>query len=449
MDHSGECSICYKGREFEVCEPTSCRDRNSKRKRCDGIKIVRFKDEFNPLWYMLSDWGRSAVVISNESVVTQFPLPQVSQSILNGIPYITDPSSEVIVYSFTNENPNGPIMTEEGFQLKTYSDAINFKIEWIVEGEVDECFKIGFYTSDDFDFLATNNLYLISGDRGASLFAKPSGSFICETIMNFYVATNRNVPVKIIVTAVIPKARFYPDYITKPYTQYLFFKDECGRKYEIPVYTLTVVEDIYVSKEPTKYVMNVANIISKFLNDTSLSITLFEPPLSNNRPFVRDVIRTYKDVPTVISPYRVGGTLSLNTDNFSTRIGVWGINNRSFRLDTAPRVVFPPNIAYYHKVLLTIKTAGDEFNPVIKPVYDTYLTNWPFHNLYDPSTGKVKAPPVSYLITSDPITYEFILNPNSKNFGFEMYQFGPSGDFNKVSIPQITVEFVKGVTPKG
>ncbi len=256
------------------------------------------------LWSLLSFIGK--YTLRPGGVVRQFPLPSVSSSKIVGTPYLMDPTSVVRALSFTNENPDGPITAVDvntPFILNTYNESVDFKVSWRIRS-CNQDVRIGFYSSAVFEFGVTNNLYLITGDKGPALFTKNSGSFTCSQIQNMYCAVDQDVMVDIIVQVVIPEKRIYPD--PKPgvyYTQYL----DNG----LPVYTLRTISDQEGLKKPTKYFECAAEVIRRYLNETSLSITLFD-----NKPIITKNL-LIKVPPTTV--FRgIGNNYGANLSSFNT-----------------------------------------------------------------------------------------------------------------------------------
>ena len=81
--------------------------------------------------------------------------------------------------------------------MTLFNQALYYEISWQVVDPITENFLIGFYTSDNFAFDVENVLFLITGNKGASIFCKPCGSFINFGTLNFYVATNEFVRVNV------------------------------------------------------------------------------------------------------------------------------------------------------------------------------------------------------------------------------------------------------------
>lgn len=84
-----------------------------------------------------------------------------------------------------------------------------------------------------------------------------------------------------------------------------------------------MVDDLNLLKEPTRCVKNVANIITKFFDDTALSITLFESPVLKSELSDKAPIRIYDNVPTIEFHFLSFGVLCLNTNSFPTATNTW------------------------------------------------------------------------------------------------------------------------------
>ena len=74
---------------------------------------IKFFPQFVKLWNLLSNVNLPTNLIPSpqldDQIVDNFNLPDMSVSNLTGTPNLTDPNSVVIVYSFDNDNINGPI----------------------------------------------------------------------------------------------------------------------------------------------------------------------------------------------------------------------------------------------------------------------------------------------------------------------------------------------------
>lgn len=243
---------------------------------------IKLCPQFTKLWNLFCSVNTTTNLIptAQNEIVTDFSLPTTSVSNLSGTPDITDPNSEVIVYTLVNNNPNGPVTTSEpNFVMDLFSQALFYQISWDVIEPTSKNFRIGFYTSDNFMFNTLNRLFLICSCEGPALFNKRSGSFINPGTLNFYVATNEFVKINVTVTVIIPKKRIYP--IVTPCDEYVKYINICNdnSKYKIPVYTIKYIPDDQNMPKglvtPTPQFKKVARKIQKFLDSTSLSITLF------------------------------------------------------------------------------------------------------------------------------------------------------------------------------
>ena len=246
--------------------------------------------EINKLWSLLSYTG--PLVNKDGGISTDIPAPQKFISNLVGESFISDPSSVVRVVSFTNPGIGEPITTG-GFVLETYSGIANYKISWSFNDKTDlsKCkhqnIRIGFYTSDTFEFDITNNLFLICGNKGPSIFnsnlkSRYRGSFKCKEINRIYVAVDKEIEVHLKVEAIIPPYIKYPTISPnhKVYTKYITISDKhCNEKKKLAVYTITATDKFFLNliKRETKCFRKATVIIQNFLNETSLSITLFSP----------------------------------------------------------------------------------------------------------------------------------------------------------------------------
>ena len=159
-------------------------------------KIARriFDKEYAELWSILQDVGPS--VNGGAGFSTDLPKPLLFVSKFTGISVLTDPSSPVKILGFDIKNLDGPsamvsktplrghppqnaahfgggpvASIENGFTIRTFSDASNYKISYKIKNLTgglpnEPNVKIGFYTSNIFEFNVENILQLITGSRG-------------------------------------------------------------------------------------------------------------------------------------------------------------------------------------------------------------------------------------------------------------------------------------------
>jgi len=240
----------------------------------DNNGAIVFLPQFRQLWSLLAFVGR--MLPFSPGIVTDFPLPPSSTSNLFGIPFLTDPQSVVRVLSFTNDNPTGPIIND-GFILETFSSPINMKISWMALNPTKN-FKIGFYLSDTFFYNQTNRLELICGNKGPSIFPCRRGTFISPYVGFLYVAVNEDTSVNVTVRVSIPNQIFSP--VVTPeqsYTEFITVRKNC-KKFNVPVFTIRFAEDIdgpFFLKTVSKFFQSAERVIRRFLDATSLTITLF------------------------------------------------------------------------------------------------------------------------------------------------------------------------------
>ena len=342
---------------------------------------IKFNKHFVKLWSLLRSTG--LFVNRGGVLMTEFTRPTVDTSTLIGTSFLTDPSSIVRVVLFDLKNEGGPIIISNRFLLETYSDGPDFEISWNIPERTDV--RIGFYTSDTFEFNETNKLYLITGNKGPSIFNSNrynnhKGSFRCGKISRIYVAVDKDVKVELNVKVIIPLERYFPVVAyQRPYTKYLNIpiksrKSQCDNtscnkvnniqnnqtnsdhiecdpshcddvQYRIPVYTLTVPspDSNMMYKRPTCQMKWVAEYIQEYLELTSLSITLFEPIEAQRTLYVSPQIQrtlsvspdTYRLPITVYSygiPVKSEVTMITNNAGTENRINEWGNDYVGLRL---------------------------------------------------------------------------------------------------------------------
>ena len=272
-------------------------NKNSKRhnRRCRSVNECihdnqrLFRRRFADLWQILSFTGES--FNKGSGTIKEFPTQPLPVSHLVGTSFLTDPSSPVRVLGYTIDNFNGPIdELRNSFAMITYNNLVSYKISYKVRdlnGKIPKFpVKIGFYTSNLFLFNQSNRLILICGNKGPSLFNANSdnnfkGSFKCSFINYIYAAVDADVKVILKVKTIIPKIVVIPNITpTMPYIEFTYL---CGKKF--PVAKTTTKNIVSLFKKPTHCFKKISQFIQKYLDDTSLSITLFNdiptPSLTN------------------------------------------------------------------------------------------------------------------------------------------------------------------------
>lgn len=297
-----------------------------------------FSKKYSQLWSILSTVGTS--FSRGSGVSDTFPQPLKPVSKLIGTAVLTDPSSPVKILGFTIDTLDGPIQSiQNGFVMTTYSNAVKFKISYKIRKlngkKPTSNVKIGFYTAPDFRFNRENRLFLITGSKGPSLFKstkrnKHSGSFVGDFLNNIYVAVDKNVKVYIKVRAIIPEVVVIP-LITKvtPYIEYIRVKQ---RIFPVAETILTsdcsspnCTENTTLVKTPLHCFKQISEFINKYLDDTSLSITIFLDPVSEP---VNTITYMFKDKLVIRVPgggaFAVTPYITTNTESLgSTGIYHW------------------------------------------------------------------------------------------------------------------------------
>ena len=294
---------------------------------CSHIdKSLHHCKKINKLWYLLSQTGS----LSNfgGGIVTNPLKPQKLQSNLIGQSFLTDPSSTVRVVSFNNPGTGEPITTG-GYVLETYNNEAIYQISWTLNNEDDlsKCksskVRIGFYTSDDFEFDITNKLFLICGNKGPAIFESTQanayrGSFRCTQINRIYVAINKDVEVQLKIQVIMPSYIKYP-IISEDhqlYTKYITLPtDRCSEKRKIAVYTIKPTDQYLVDliKQETKCFKKPTKVIKEFLEDSSLLITLFSPINSTRFLLPPTEIYTSVKIGTINSSLRRSSYMNTNS----------------------------------------------------------------------------------------------------------------------------------------
>lgn len=198
---------------------------------------------------------------------------------------------------------------------------MNYKISWEILSSRKT--KIGFYTSDEFKLGVLNKLYLICGSKGPSLFSESVGYFIFTGNMNLYVAVNRDVEVILKVDTIIPKLYFFPTLTPhNEYIKYIVNGDRCHKAQKVPLYITFLTRETSFSGRtvPGREFEKLYMEMIKYLEETSLNLTLFEFPsalltIESNfglAKIPKFQTLTYKNVPSFrqINNYYV-----TNTDN--------------------------------------------------------------------------------------------------------------------------------------
>ena len=427
-------------------------------KLCNGNKIliwkrskdgtIIFSDQFKKLWFMLAFTG--TIVNKGGGIGTNIPKPIALTSFLKGNSFLSDPTSIVRVVSFVLSDTDGPIITD-GIVLETYSDAPNFLISWKITGKHkthnNSNVRIGFYTSDIFQFQLTNNLYLICGNRGPSLFDANNtncyrGSFECQSIPRFYVAVDKEVNVKLKVTAIIPKKRKFPIVTYEmPYTKYINISNCKDIRTLIPVYTLTVPDpnSINIIKAPVKKFVQISRLIQRYLDLTSLTITLFQEQQRfkllnmNNKKFgVNQAVRTevYENVPVIITQTAFDKyfNASLSSQNIPVRTD-WDIVYQGIKLfpDATTAAI---KIDYKFSTLVRFNT---EFPPGpinirlrVTAQWMDYFRFWHYHTMVNETLAITEFPPFSSQTT---VQGSFMLKPDALDFNLTVYYISDQNNF--------------------
>lgn len=248
-------------------------------------KKPKFCSQFSKLWKLLYSAGEGSFPISS-GVVTSFDIPNKLVSKLVGRQELIDPTSIARIYTFTNEDLYGPV-TNSGYELNLYNDELSYEIKWQVKENV-EGFIIGFYRSDGYPKDNTNTFSLVCGNKGASIFGKTCGSFICPGITNLYVASNKNVIINMEVRAIIPDKVIYPTITeNKPYQKFITIQDREHNYFRLLAYEIRVIPNTNnVIKKPGKHFISATKAIQKYLLDTGLSVSL----VSNNKATTRQPV---------------------------------------------------------------------------------------------------------------------------------------------------------------
>ena len=272
-----------------------------------NIKKFIFKKRYAPLWQILSGVGKSEYI--QYGATMDFPEQPSATSKLLGTPFLTDPSSPapVKILAFDLKNIDGPITNiQNKFIINTYNDAVKYKISYKINipHRHNSNIKIGFYTSNTFRLNQENKLTLITGSKGPSLFNANkcnnfSGSFICQFISYIYVAVDANVDVQLKIRTIIPEIVIIPNItFDRPHISYIepllsletkegWLPEKCStfprvelNCKKIPVAITKVKPGLILSTKPTHDFKKISKFINKYLNDTALTIILFEPTVS-------------------------------------------------------------------------------------------------------------------------------------------------------------------------
>ena len=283
--------ILSKSWPIDFCKEkynTSLYECNNTLYECNNVVPKIFTDEYLGIWSILSEVGKFDYF--GPEFTTKFQLPASSETRLSGTPFLTDESSVVRVFSFIAENGDGPIIDDGGgFILNTVNDALNFRIKWKINKNSINLIpnvKIGFYSSNRFTYGITNKLYLICGNKGPSIFNANKcnnykGSFTCSNINIVYVAADNDVTINLTVQIIVPKKIVTPLLtIGKPVFQYY----KTTNKKIIPVTKLTLLDQTTLAaiSKPLPCFKEEAKYVNKYLNDTALSITLFDQATIND-----------------------------------------------------------------------------------------------------------------------------------------------------------------------
>lgn len=238
---------------------------------------VGLKPEYLELWTLLSYVGNFSYF--GGGILTSFMLPTLSESVLHGVPFLSDPGSAIKILTFTQENTNGPVINNDDFILSMFNNLIHYRVTWQVLSTIPT--KIGFYTSDEFVYDQTNYLYLICGNHGPSIFSNGSGSFTFTGYTTMYVAVDQNVNVKLTVQTIIPEIYTEPNLtFGSVYTKYFSPKSQKLAHRKIPVYESYLTGELDYSgiTVPTPSMTKLYKQMSQYIISTALNITLYSNP---------------------------------------------------------------------------------------------------------------------------------------------------------------------------
>ena len=423
--------------------------------------LFRLTSPFNSLWYDLFSLGQ----FNNRIGFTtdKIPFPKNNISKLRGTSFLSNPSSSsgvrIVLFKLLNTTDNnGPIVgftdspnSMNGFALQTYATPLHYKISWLSRSKdinLNKKMKIGFYTSDDFRYGRKNNLYLICGNRGASLFdtkVGQKGTFSCQGVLTIYVAinsdvTDQEVEILLKIEAIKPEVWSFPEIaVGKPYTKYLTIEHH-DKFYKLPVYTMTANSNDTYIKAPSFLFKQTAALINAYLSQTSLSILLWETIPTNNNNFTNstnfnNLLSFTNSLKSIIpnKKYPVPST--------SPRIGVdytyWSMNTISFgntlRVDaffgtfygfqlTVPRGRLP----VIHYTIDVNNKSNRRIPTEVNCQWMDYFSAWDYHERVNPQTGQVVGLCRDFtgLVEpnqSKPLTGSFVLKNDAIDFCVSLY----------------------------
>ena len=463
--------------------------------------------QFIPLWGDLSNIGES----TNRGgfITTEFALPPLKRSQLIGESFLSDPNSIVRVVSFRLLNNGGPIING-GFVLNIFNNSLIHEVRWSVcsanqpgplerRGSVCGAVKklsnikgdkvrIGFYTSDDFQFNATNNLFLIAGSKGASLFTASQedsfeGKFFIQGVSQIYVAVDQEVQVSLTITAFKPKVLSFPEVTPEePFTGTITIKSKknkkCSNEFILPTFTLTAGERDILIKRATPLFEQVAALIRSYLDLTSLSILLWRNPetMSNGtqnavaRQIVQQGPPPYEKLKTFFGPTGLllyAYVSMLSTEFVADRI--WAEGQRYLGLRLSPPFGTYPKIDYSITIRNTIPPRTGNIEPFVSCQWTTISRSgftgfWYEHIKVNPATGREigknlqEWPPIPFeqtrtLNTADPTIPNnpgpIYLKQDATGFNLSVYFYNLEERrfreeiFRNTTFNSITVTYVK------
>ena len=256
---------------------------------CDKVLVCKigkdrkplFTPQFMQLWLDFMFVGD--FLFNYQSLNKLFPLPQLSNSRLNGIGQLTSPGSVARLVLFNSEGDTGPIQAidpNNNFTLLTFNSLSNLSVSWKVRqigpNYDPKTLTIGFYTSANFKSdLPTNLILHMSQCDGPCLFyGMDNGEVVIVGPSDIYVAVDQDVVVDLDVRVVIPK-----EYggIPPNYTKYIEVYDNQCNLFKLPVFVQKPLDadNILVNITPTEQFAPFAFLIQNYLQSKTLNIPIY------------------------------------------------------------------------------------------------------------------------------------------------------------------------------
>lgn len=433
---------------------------------CDNVIPKLFTSPYLGVWQPLAGVGPIRYFLP--AIITEFDLPTESFTNLTGQSFLTDPTSPVMIFTFIRENLNGPILND-GFLLNTFNNLLDHRINWEIVNPNMDHILIGFYSSSNFAFNEQNNLFLITGDKGPSIFDANKcnefrGSFICQNVVRIYVATNADIQIKLNIQIIVPEIKVSPVITLEKSSIDYYRPNTCPPSNQLIPITETklLTEDPLAitngSIDPFECFVDAATYVSEYLDKTALSILLFDNPIST-RDVLEPIIFEKREIRTLeLGSLRYAGldaNLSDDTAPGKFVTFFWVRNHIGFGI---PRYLLNRGDLVHVNVNLIVRLniAPFRFDRTIEIIFGLHgyvyfgdLKDWPYLNAIQPSgTTKQVLDTIKIPANSPGRLYnrvfdvQYVLGQNEPGFGLNLQiPFNINVAITQAEFNQVTMSF--------